>query len=329
MIPNTISHLYPQAHNHGARHRYRFVVMVLGRSGLGKSTFVDSLFAHNFQREPIDKNATSPYIRTVTQDMEERGVNLKLTVVDTPGYGDFIDNTGAHNCAKAYVQSQFKRFLSQEMAPKRGRVSDTRVHACIYFISPNARGLSPLDIATMTSLQDMVNIIPVIGKSDTLTVDERHSLKLAISRDLQRAGIRPFDPYEFVLPADDSDDDSADESQSVAANEANGGEKEDYKQHIPFAITSSRDKYELNGRTVRGRKYEWGMVEMDNESHSDFIHLRNLILRQHMNDLITTTNYIHYEKYRELVLSKALGKSTISTPAPTPQKRAMVRSGNE
>lgn len=31
-------------------------------------------------------------IKSTTADIEENGVKLKLTVVDTPGFGDFVNN---------------------------------------------------------------------------------------------------------------------------------------------------------------------------------------------------------------------------------------------
>ena len=33
----------------------------------------------------------NPFISTTT-DIEENGVKLRLTVVDTPGFGDFVNN---------------------------------------------------------------------------------------------------------------------------------------------------------------------------------------------------------------------------------------------
>lgn len=37
--------------------------------------------------------------------------------------------------------------------------------------------LRPIDIQTMQSLQQLVNIIPIIGKADTLTKDELKTIK--------------------------------------------------------------------------------------------------------------------------------------------------------
>ena len=50
--------------------------------------------------------------------------------------------------------------------------------------------------------------------------------------------------------------------------------------------------------TVRGRQYPWGIVEVDNISHCDFLALRNMVIRTHMQDLKDVTNNVHYENYR-------------------------------
>ena len=71
--------------------------MVVGESGLGKSTLVDSLFLTSLYSERKIPDATERVKKTVslvtsTVEIEEKGVKLKLTVVDTPGFGDAVDN---------------------------------------------------------------------------------------------------------------------------------------------------------------------------------------------------------------------------------------------
>ena len=40
-----------------------------------------------------DRIKRTVHIDTFTVDIEEKGVKLRLTVVDTPGFGDAVDNT--------------------------------------------------------------------------------------------------------------------------------------------------------------------------------------------------------------------------------------------
>lgn len=75
-----------------------------------------------------------------TVEIEERGVKLRLTVVDTPGYGDAIDNTDSFSEIIRYIDEQFERFLRDESGLNRKNIMDNRIHCCFYFISPFGHG---------------------------------------------------------------------------------------------------------------------------------------------------------------------------------------------
>ena len=51
----------------------------------------------------------------------------------------------------------------------------SKVHACLYFIA--AHRLKGADIEFMKRLQPYVNIVPVIAKSDAMTVGERDAFR--------------------------------------------------------------------------------------------------------------------------------------------------------
>lgn len=71
------------------------------------------------------------------------------------------------------------------------------------------------------------------------------------------------------------------------------------QRKIPFAVVGS-DKIVStpDGRQVRGRAYPWGTIEVDNEEHCDFVKLRQMLVRTHMEELKEHTNQVLYEKYR-------------------------------
>lgn len=141
-------------------------------------------------------------IQTISADVEEAGVKLKLTVIDTPGFGDFVNNEDSWKPIFENIEGRYDAFLEQENRVNRKRIVDTRVHACLYFIAPTGHSLKPIDIEFMKRLANRVNLIPVIAKSDTLTEDEIKAFKVRILEDIAHNKIQIYQPpvYETDDP---------------------------------------------------------------------------------------------------------------------------------
>lgn len=68
---------------------------------------------------------------------------------------------------------------------------------------------------------------------------------------------------------------------------------------VPFAVVGANTEVTTaDGRKVRGRRYPWGVIEVDNEEHCDFVKLRQMLIRTHMEELKEQTNNVLYEDYR-------------------------------
>ena len=68
---------------------------------------------------------------------------------------------------------------------------------------------------------------------------------------------------------------------------------------VPFAVVGANAEVQTpEGRKVRGRQYPWGIIESDNEEHCDFVKLRQMLIRTHMEELKEHTNNALYENYR-------------------------------
>ena len=68
---------------------------------------------------------------------------------------------------------------------------------------------------------------------------------------------------------------------------------------VPFAVVGANTEVQTTeGRKVRGRRYPWGIIEVDNEEHCDFVKLRQMLIRTHMEELKEHTNNFLYENYR-------------------------------
>lgn len=272
------------AHRKSVKRGFEFTLMVVGESGLGKSTLIQSLFLTNFFGDKTNPPAIERIKQTVsidatTVDIEEKGVKLRLTVVDTPGFGDAVDNRACWQPIIDYVNEKYDQYLRDESGLNRRNIEDHRVHCCLYFINPCGHGLKPLDIEFMRQLHHLVNIIPVIAKADTLTAGELKALKLKIMNEIMENGI-----HIYTGEIDEEDDSS---------------EIRDLRESVPFSIVGSNTLLEVNGKRVRGRLYPWGVVEVENKEHCDFVKLRNMLIRTHMQDLKDYTQDVHYENFRK------------------------------
>ncbi|KAL3902173.1 MAG: hypothetical protein SGCHY_000024 [Lobulomycetales sp.] len=273
--------------------------MVVGRSGLGKSTLINTLFASHMVEPKVPSGQTTEIVNTSSL-IEENGVSLKLTITDTPGYGDMVNNDHCWTPVVQYIREQYSgtlasnsnistAYLRKELTPQRERrIQDTRVHCILFFIAPTGHALTPLDIAVMRKLSENCNVIPVIAKSDSLTMEERLAFKKRIKEEIEYHGIRV---YPHALDGEDAADlDPVDRSDRQMVNQI--------RDMIPFAVVGSEVNVVVDGKSVRGRKTRAGVINVENETHCEFVPLRNFLMRTHLQDMIETTSSIHYENFR-------------------------------
>ncbi|KAL2298746.1 hypothetical protein Nmel_014342 [Mimus melanotis] len=281
---------------------FEFNIMVVGQSGLGKSTMVNTLFKSKVSRKSSqpgqeERIPKTVQLQSITHVIEEKGVKMKLTVTDTPGFGDQINNENCWDPIIKYINEQYERYLREEILITRKRkIPDTRVHGCVYFVPPTGHWLRPLDLEFMQRLSKIVNVVPVIAKADTLTLEERAEFKQRIQENLKTHAIS-------VYPQEDFDQDSEDR----ALNDR-------IREKIPFAVVGADQEHQVNGKRVLGRKTKWGIIEVENPAHCEFPLLQDLLIRSHLQDLKDITHNVHYESYRvrRLNESNQLGLSPLN-----------------
>ncbi|XP_056143520.1 neuronal-specific septin-3 isoform X2 [Lampris incognitus] len=285
---------------------FEFNIMVVGQSGLGKSTLVNTLFKSKVSRKSCTPNYEEKISKTVKLEsishmIEEKGVKMKLTVIDTPGFGDQINNENCWEPIVKYVNEQYEKYLKEELhVNRKRRIPDTRVHCCVYFLPATGHRLRPIDVEFMKRLGTIVSIVPVIAKADTLTIEERQEFKQRIKQDLLANGIR-------VYPQKAYDEDAEDHILN-----------ERIRESIPFAVVGTDKEHQVNGNTVLGRKTKWGIIEVENVAHCEFANLRDLLIRSHLQDLKDVTHNIHYETYRVRRLNESNINLNGLLPSPHP-----------
>uniref|UniRef100_A0A8C6WVF0 Septin n=1 Tax=Neogobius melanostomus TaxID=47308 RepID=A0A8C6WVF0_9GOBI len=274
-----------QVYRKSVKRGFEFTLMVVGESGLGKSTLINSLFLTDLY-SPEYPGPSHRIKKTVQVEqskvlVKEGGVQLLLTIVDTPGFGDAVDNSNCWQPVIDYIDNKFEDYLNAESRVNRRQMPDNRVQCCLYFIAPSGHGLKPLDIEFMKRLHEKVNIIPLIAKADTMTPEECQQFKRQIMREIQEHKIKI---YEFP------ETDDEEEMKFIRK----------IKDRLPLAVVGSNTIIEVNGKRVRGRQYPWGVAEGEEWGRVD---TRVNTALTHMQDLKDVTNNVHYENYRSRKLA--------------------------
>lgn len=169
---------------------------------MGKTTLINTLFStelsapKNYNRRHLKQLDKLTEVEIIKAELEEKQFKVKLSVIDTPGFGDYVNNRDSWSPIVDFIDDQHEAYMRQEQQPLRTDKTDLRVHACLYFIRPtghtsvpfpcldfsqnsysSSSRLKPLDIEIMKRLGTRVNLIPVIAKADTLTQNDLYSFK--------------------------------------------------------------------------------------------------------------------------------------------------------
>ncbi|CAG8545085.1 27570_t:CDS:10 [Gigaspora margarita] len=257
------------AHRSGGRRKnvkkgFQFTLMVVGASGTGRSTFVNTLCGSEVLAKKLCDTPETAHveagirIKPVTVELDEDGARIALTIE-----------------IMGYLERQYDDILAEESRIKRNpRFRDNRI-----------------DIELMKRLSPRVNVIPVIGKADTCTPAELAEFKRMIMEDIEHYNI-PI--YNFPFDVEEDDEETVEENSELRAL-------------LPFAIIGSEEEIIVNGRSVRGRQYPWGVVEVLLIVYAYPI---LIIISSHLQDLKEITHDFLYENYRTEKLSRSADNST-------------------
>ncbi|CAG5103204.1 Oidioi.mRNA.OKI2018_I69.chr1.g664.t1.cds [Oikopleura dioica] len=198
-----------QAYRKALKSGFRFNLMAIGEPSLGKTSTVNTIFKSEIYNEQFVSstqriaNSDSLIVQEFDLKLKENGVPLILRVIDCPGYGAFIDNSNQVPTIVSYLDGRHRRQFDQEMDIDRDieKNDDELVHCCLFFFSPNCRTVKELDLECLKAIHNKVNVIPIIAKADSLTLDERHELRKEILRVFEKNKISC---YAFPENVDDS-----------------------------------------------------------------------------------------------------------------------------
>ncbi len=103
-----------------------------------------------------------------------------------------------------------------------------------------------------------------------------------ILADIKHHGIQIFEGPRYEL----------DDEETIAENN-------EIMSKVPFAVVGSNDEVtNADGRQVRGRRYPWGIIEVDNEEHCDLLSFVRCSFEHTWRNSRNITNNNLYENYR-------------------------------
>lgn len=248
---------------------------------------------------------------------------ISLKLIDTPGLpipvhnisknaSDFDPKIVGEWCTSIllYIENQYEITLLEESRVRRNRrFPDSQVHICLYLIDATtasvANGLTAIDIITIQKLAERVNLIPCLSKADLMTVRQLERIKKAIRNDID----------EHNLPIYMFDDDEDDDIEIKEQNAM-------FRDMIPFVLVNAEETevdgeigieyIEEDGRSILGRQYTWGIVDVENPDHCDFCDVKTFLLETHLLELKALTKDYFYESWRTNKLMEV--KGAISKP---------------
>nr|AGE94893.1 septin-like protein [Encephalitozoon cuniculi] len=242
-------------------------VLVVGRRGLGTSTLINSIFAAPL----VDKKRTNN-ITATRNEIVENDISLEISIVTyhEANISPVLD----------YINAMNREYFDNEQGLYKA-FKDNRVHVCLYLLPSDT--LTDQEIKNMYELSQSCNLVPIIPKADMYTPDELADVKENVRQILSENNIFSFVPY-----LNENDGDLTEEVADIVGC-------------MPFAVIASETMYEHGGEIIRGRKYPWGFINIDQEESNDFKRLQRLLIYTNLDELTMKTNHLFYNNYRKKI----------------------------
>ncbi|KAF3921732.1 Septin-9 [Orbilia brochopaga] len=191
-----------------------------------------------------------------------------------------------------------------------------------------------LDLQVFRALNGKTTVIPIIAKADTCTLSQMSQLKGLVVKSLHTSRIDPLSNLELDLdysPAaiaktsgstlqrpkkarknalPETSEESDEDESTGSDEESEAGSESLYNipaiSIIPFSVISP-DHYSSE---FVGRQYAWGVADPCNQSHCDFVKLKEAVFTDWRGDLRESSREVWYENWRTSRLSKTGGRQT-------------------
>ncbi|EAS04011.2 septin protein (macronuclear) [Tetrahymena thermophila SB210] len=274
-------------------------IIVIGKTGIGKSTFIEAFLNEKFEKLNNEIRPTTIDIIEKKAVRKENGITLNLNMIDTPGYDADTQIAQWQQKIIGYITSKFEKFkqVKKEQdnkdASKQQEIQDQRVHGCLYFLC--GPRINKVDLDNLKKLQEYVSIIPILARGDSYTPEEVKQYKKQLRNDADQNKIFFFDPQEVF------------QDQPEKLNKLL---KSPFGSVPPFLIISSIKQIQKSENQVfYGREYKWGICDIKNPEHSDFMLLYTSLIGYFSTKLIKLADvyqnsYFNQKKKQQKIKEK-------------------------
>ncbi|CAO3625951.1 unnamed protein product [Cunninghamella echinulata] len=169
---------------------YSLNIMVIGDTGLGKTTFVRRFYntikgiiikdtfketIPNIISGPLQTTKDPYTISMHIKQQQYHNQHLFLSILDMPGFNPKLSMDQQLLSFTKYIDNQYEQTFTEETKLKRDtKRKDSHIHACLYFINAACtNGLTDKDLYMMKQLTTRVNVIPILGKMNTIVDNEQ------------------------------------------------------------------------------------------------------------------------------------------------------------
>uniref|UniRef100_A0A673KU60 Septin 10 n=1 Tax=Sinocyclocheilus rhinocerous TaxID=307959 RepID=A0A673KU60_9TELE len=244
-----------------------FNILCIGETGIGKSTLMDTLFNTNFENFESSHFEPKVKLRAQTYDLQESNVRLKLTVVNTVGFGDQMNKQQRSCCSLLKICVLVLIINSLHF--------DLFLHVFILH-------LKYLDLIIVRRLHWKTrHKYCIILQCDQKISIQKCSLRRIIIKSLNSRSVGWLSQANLITC-------------TIML----------FQGHLPFAVVGSTEEVSIGNKMVKARQYPWGVVQVENENHCDFVKLREMLICVNTEDLREQTHTRHYELYRRCKLEE-------------------------
>ncbi|KAL6927460.1 hypothetical protein ACO0SA_003758 [Hanseniaspora valbyensis] len=285
-----------------------FNVLIIGKPGSGRSTLINSLCGRNIvqsssslSKQPVYDDLEQDIPVSLRHELveleDDNGVKIQLNVTDSLNLNNNINAQSDIQLINNFITNQFDDVLLEENRLKRNpRFKDSRIHVCLYLLEPNGHGLKEFDIEFIKKIGERCNVVPVLSKADSMTIEELQLNKKLIRDDIKYYELPIFNFNDLANNNPEVVDDQEDEY------------NEYLNSILPFSVIGSSEVYNVDNEEIRGRKYDHFengnvIIDIEDSTKSDFVTLRNVLFISHLNDFKEYTHEVLYERYRTETLS--------------------------